>query len=268
MNYNHIIVSGKITSNVQITESGSAGKTVKFNMTNYRTYPVQGSNEQKTEETTITVGFRNGHANDAAKYKIGDEVLVSGHLEMREVNVGGVKRKTLVVNGRSIQPFKGGQMNYFVCTGRTTRKPEIRYFQDGSGNKAANVSLATNNYVSTKGGGNLNEVVYIDMSAFSNNANTVENFVGEKQLILIEGQVREDRWEDKQSREKRSKLVVTILNLQLAPKGMSQPGGNTQRSNEDDRESPFERERKYPSREVSLPTDVGDADEGDEELPF
>lgn len=114
-------------------------------------------------------------------------------------------------------------INNVTLLGRMTRDPESRSLQ--SGTKVANFSLAMNRKWKDSGGTMQEEVVFVEIEAWARQAEVVCEYAGKGDLLGVEGRLKLDQWEDKNSGEKRSRLKVVAERITLMPKG-DKGGGN------------------------------------------
>ena len=97
-------------------------------------------------------------------------------------------------------------MSYNHCTimGRLGRDPDVRYTPDGKA--IASFSLALDRG-KTASGQDL-DPDWIDCVAFGKVAESVAEHVKKGMQILVDGRLRQERWEDRQTSEKKSKVRV------------------------------------------------------------
>ena len=96
-------------------------------------------------------------------------------------------------------------MSYFnkiILIGNLTRDPELSYTPAGTG--VANFGLACNRRYGDK-----QETMFVDVVAFAKLAETVAQYCNKGKLVLVEGRLDQDRWEDKTTGVKRSKHKIT-----------------------------------------------------------
>jgi len=97
-------------------------------------------------------------------------------------------------------------LNKVFLIGRLTRDPEIRFLP--SGLQVTSFTVAVNRPYKTKGSDEWKEETYFfDIEAFGMLAERLGKQLGKGTQILIEGQLRQDRWETA-SGEKRTKVKV------------------------------------------------------------
>ena len=81
--------------------------------------------------------------------------------------------------------------------------------------------MAINRSWKTETGETKEDVLFIDVEAFSRQAETIGQYLKKGSPVLIEGRLRLDTWDDKQTNQKRSKILVTAENVRFL--GSSQP---------------------------------------------
>lgn len=104
-----------------------------------------------------------------------------------------------------------------MILGNLTRDPELRYTPDGS--PIAAIGVAVNRRYKDKSGADKEEVTFIDATAFTRTAELLAQYYGKGSPILFEGRLKTDSWEEKETKAKRTKLVVIVEALHFLPKG-------------------------------------------------
>ncbi len=103
--------------------------------------------------------------------------------------------------------------NKVILLGNLTRDPELRYTPKGTA--IARLGLAVNRVWRTESGEQKEEVAFVDVDAFGRPAETIAQYMKKGRPILLEGRLRYDTWEDKQSGQKKSKLSVVLESFQF-----------------------------------------------------
>jgi len=103
--------------------------------------------------------------------------------------------------------------NRVILAGNLTRDPEMRYTPKGQA--IAKITLAVNRNYTTETGEKREEVSFIDCDAFGKNAETLSTYMKKGRPLLVEGRLRQDTWEDKNTHQKQSKLKVVIEGFQF-----------------------------------------------------
>ena len=113
--------------------------------------------------------------------------------------------------------------NKVILMGNLTRDPELRYTPKGTA--VAKLGLAVNRVWKTETGETKEDVLFIDVEAFSRQAETIGQYLKKGSPILVEGRLRLDTWDDKQTNQKRSKIFVIAENVKFLGSGQPREGG-------------------------------------------
>src|SRR5688572_3177571 len=111
--------------------------------------------------------------------------------------------------------------NKVILIGNLTRDPELRYTPKGTA--IAKIGVAVNRVWTSEAGEKKEEVTFIDVDVFGRTAENVGQYMRKGRPILIEGRLRLDQWDDKQTGQKRSRLGVVAETVQFL--GSAQGGG-------------------------------------------
>jgi single-strand DNA-binding protein len=118
--------------------------------------------------------------------------------------------------------------NKVILVGNLTRDPELRYTPKGMA--IAKLGLAVNRVWRTETGENKEEVTFIDIDAFGKQAETIGQYLKKGRPLLVEGRLRLDQWDDKQTGQKRSRLGVVLESFQFLDSGnRGESGGEAPR---------------------------------------
>ncbi len=99
--------------------------------------------------------------------------------------------------------------NRVILMGNLTRDPELRHLP--SNMPVVDIGLAVNDRYQDKQSGEwVDRPNFIDCTAFGKSAESISRFFSKGRPILIEGKLRYEQWDDRQSGQKRSKLKVVI----------------------------------------------------------
>src|SRR5215813_6426249 len=114
--------------------------------------------------------------------------------------------------------------NKVILVGNLTRDPELRYTPKGTA--VAKVGLAVNRQWTSESGEKKEEVTFVDVDIFGRTAENVSQYMRKGRPILIEGRLRLDQWDDKQTGQKRSRLGVVgeVVQFLGSPTGGSSSG--------------------------------------------
>lgn len=145
--------------------------------------------------------------------------------------------------------------NRVVLAGNLTRDPEQRYTP--SGTAVCKFGLAINRKY-TQNGEQKQESTFVDLEAWGKQAETIAQYFKKGSPILIEGRLKLETWEDKQTQQKRSKTVVVVESFTFLDSGRT--------GSEENREQPTRSERPSPRPSSPVPNDA--PPEEDSEVPF
>lgn len=103
-------------------------------------------------------------------------------------------------------------VNEVILVGRLTRPAELRY--TNSGTAISTFSVAVNKSRKTPRGWQ-DEGHFFDVTFFGKQAEAVNQYLTKGQQVVIQGELNQDRWQDKQTQQNRSKVKIIAQNVQL-----------------------------------------------------
>lgn len=109
--------------------------------------------------------------------------------------------------------------NKVMLIGNLTRDPELRYTPGGAA--VCEFAIAINNNYTTKQGEKREEVTYVDITAWARQAEICAEYLKKGRPVFVEGRLKQDRWEDQKTGQKRTRLTVTAQVVQF----LGGPGG-------------------------------------------
>ena len=116
-------------------------------------------------------------------------------------------------------------LNKVMLIGNLTRDPELRVTPKGTA--ICTFSIAVNRKFKDESGGEREEVTYVDIEAWGKSGENISKYVTKGRPLFVEGRLRLDQWEDKTTKEKRSRMKVVLENFQFLGGGRGEggPGG-------------------------------------------
>ena len=141
-------------------------------------------------------------------------------------------------------------VNKVIVIGNCGGDPDVRY--TASGKPVAKVSLAVNERYKDGHGEWQERTEWVSIVAWQRLAEIVGEFVHKGSRLYVEGRLRTESWEDRQSGERRYKTTVVAGDLVLLSNGRGEP------TDENKRQEPPQRE---PAEATTTPID-------DSEIPF
>lgn len=103
--------------------------------------------------------------------------------------------------------------NKVILVGNLTRDPELRYTPKGMA--IAKIGLAVNRVWRNEAGESKEDVTFVDVDAFGRQAETLAQYMKKGSPLLVEGRLKLDQWDDKQTGQKRSRLGVVLEGFQF-----------------------------------------------------
>ena len=158
-------------------------------------------------------------------------------------------------------------LNKVMLIGNLTRDPEIKYTPKGTA--IAAFGLAVNRNYSTETGEKREEVTFVDLEAYGRVAEIIGEYCKTGRPLFVEGRLKLDTWDDKQSGQKRSKMKVVVENMQLLGGRDGGPAGGGAGGSSDYADSQVSAppQRRAPSHAPRPPADP-DLDAAPDDIPF
>lgn len=114
--------------------------------------------------------------------------------------------------------------NRVILMGNLTRDPQVKY--TNSGTAVSEVGLAVNRtWFDKQANERREEVTFVDVTLWGRTAEVAGEYLSKGRPVLIEGRLQLDQWNDKETGQKRSKLLVVGENMTLLPSGGAGGGG-------------------------------------------
>jgi single-strand DNA-binding protein len=117
--------------------------------------------------------------------------------------------------------------NKVILMGNLTRDPEVRYSQNGMA--ICKFGLAVNRRYQDAEKNWQEEPTFVDITIFGKRGDAFARYHTKGKQALIEGELRYDTWQDRETGQKRSKLYVVGENWEFVggggPGGPGVPGG-------------------------------------------
>jgi len=93
-----------------------------------------------------------------------------------------------------------GDLNSFVGIGRLTRDPELRYTP--SGTAVCKFGLAINRSFRNQEGNNVEDTLFINVSAWGRQAEHCSQFLKKGKRVAINGELRSNSWQDREGNKR------------------------------------------------------------------
>jgi single-strand DNA-binding protein len=113
--------------------------------------------------------------------------------------------------------------NKVILIGNLTRDPELRYTPKGTA--VAKMGLAVNRTWTNEAGEKKEDVTFVDVDVFGRTAENAGQYLKKGRPVMVEGRLKLDQWDDKQTGQKKSKLGVVGENIQFLGSAPADGGG-------------------------------------------
>jgi single-strand DNA-binding protein len=144
-----------------------------------------------------------------------------------------------------------GTVNKVILIGRLGKDPEIRSTPNGT--TVCKFSLATDDRWTDKSGEKQERTEWHNIVAWGKLAEICGQYLRKGKLVYIDGAIRTDSWDDKETGQKKYRTEIVANSMQmLGPKGEDEGGGGS-----------YAGARRGSSAPASAPPA-----EDDEEVPF
>jgi single-strand DNA-binding protein len=103
--------------------------------------------------------------------------------------------------------------NKAIVVGNLTRDPELRYTPGGSA--VCDFGVAVNEKYTDKQGQKVETVHFFDIVAWAKTAELVSQYCKKGSLVLVDGKLTQERWDDKNTGKKMSKVKIVAERIQF-----------------------------------------------------
>ena len=110
-------------------------------------------------------------------------------------------------------------INQVVLMGRLTRDPEQR--TTTTGKTIASFSIAVDR------GGQDDQADFFEVTAWEKLGDLVIQYLGKGRRVLVQGRLRQDSWDDKETGKKRSRVEVTATDVTFLDGPNGETGGSS-----------------------------------------
>jgi len=100
-------------------------------------------------------------------------------------------------------------INVFMCVGRLTRKPELKYTP--SGKAVAKFGLAVNKSFRKADGEEVKTPLFLNITTWNKVAENVAEYLDKGSKVAIQGSLKSNSWEDKEGNKRTSFEIVAFM---------------------------------------------------------
>lgn len=117
--------------------------------------------------------------------------------------------------------------NKVILVGNLTRDPQVKYTTGGTA--VAELGLAVSRqWFDKQSNSKKEETTFVDVTLWGRTAEVAGEYLAKGRPVLIEGRLQLDTWEDRETKQKRSKLRVVGENMtMLGSRGDGGSGGGS-----------------------------------------
>ena len=116
-------------------------------------------------------------------------------------------------------------INRVILIGRLGKDPEIRSTPNGT--TVAKFTLATDERFTDRAGEKQERTEWHNIVAWAKLAEICGQFLRKGKLVYIEGRIRTDSWEDKETKQKRYRTEIIAENMQMLDRKGDEEGGGS-----------------------------------------
>lgn len=113
--------------------------------------------------------------------------------------------------------------NKVILAGNLTRDPEMRYTPKGTA--VTKIGMAINRTWKSETGETKEEVTFVDVEAWGRQGEVIAQYMKKGRPFLVEGRLKLDQWEDKNTKQKQSKLKVVLESFSFIDSNRGDGGG-------------------------------------------
>ena len=143
-----------------------------------------------------------------------------------------------------------GTVNRVILVGRLGKDPEIRSIP--SGTSVTKFSLATDERFTDKSGEKQERTEWHNIEAWGKLGEICGQYLRKGKLVYIEGSIRTESWDDKETGQKKSRVKIVANDMQMLDKKGDDEGGG------------YSGARKQAPAAAGAPHEIED----DDEVPF
>ncbi len=154
-------------------------------------------------------------------------------------------------------------LNKVMIIGNLAQDPDCRHTP--SGKQIVTLRLATNRDTTDQQGNKQKETTFLDVTCYGKLGELAAQYLAKGRSVFIEGRLHMQQWQDKQTGQQRTKLIIVAENLQFLGGGQQQQGGG---NNYQQRQQQGNQNRNYQQQQRQQPPPPPDPYEADDDIPF
>ncbi len=153
-------------------------------------------------------------------------------------------------------------LNKVFLMGNLTRDIELK--STSGGQQVARIGLAVNRRWTGQDGQPKEEVTFVDCEAWGKTGETMAKYLAKGRPVFIEGRLKLDTWQDKESDQNRSKMNIVVESFQFID---SRPGGGGSGGGGGE-EGGYSKPQVVTRSSAPRPAPAADGPEHSDDIPF
>jgi len=149
-------------------------------------------------------------------------------------------------------------VNKVILLGNLGADPEVKHLEGD--NVVANLRLATTESYKDKMGNRVDNTEWHDLELWGGQARIAEQYLKKGMQIFVEGKIKSDTWQDEQGNNRKKTRIRVLSFTMLGSKGENGGGSTGQ--------NPNTMNQQQPHQSASIPSNTGNFDESEDDLPF
>jgi single-strand DNA-binding protein len=139
-------------------------------------------------------------------------------------------------------------LNHTTMAGNLVKDPDVKYLKNDK--VVCKITIANSQKYKVNGE-QKEDVIFLDCSAWGSAAENIGKYFKKGKPIIVEGKLKQENWEDKDTGAKRSKIVMSIDRFHFVPDGKAKESSNDGSTIEDKHDDKEKRpETKYKPQET------------------
>lgn len=130
-------------------------------------------------------------------------------------------------------------LNKVFLIGRLTKDPELRYTPGGA--PVTDLRVATSRNYTGKDGERREESLFIDVTVWNRQAENCCQYLAKGRQVHVEGHLKMDSWDDRETGAKRSQIKVVADHIQFLDSRRSEDSSSSYHSDDDSAPAPARR---------------------------
>lgn len=157
------------------------------------------------------------------------------------------------------------ELNKVMLIGNLTRDPEYRNTTSGRAVTNMRIAVSRRRFDRESGEGPQEETVFVDITAWEKLADFCHNYLTKGGRIFVEGRLRQENWQDRETGANRTKISVVADRVQFADGPKSSGSGSQARQGGEDVD---EEEHRPAASWPSAPQTAPESPSTKDDLPF